>query len=125
MGLFDSISLKDVILGWEKDYVKLNISIKNVIVEQICKAFAFLHNQENPIIHRDIKLENILINKNGQIKICNFAVSTFTTMLTSLRSTIGNRIVGTLLYLAPEIMLHHKQATTACMGYCLHYCRNL
>lgn len=35
------------------------------------RALVYLHSQEPPIAHRDIKLENVLINK-GVFKICDF-----------------------------------------------------
>lgn len=40
---------------------------------QICQAFSYLH--EINIIHRDVKIENILIGVNNEIKICDFGTS--------------------------------------------------
>lgn len=53
-----------------KDKIKENHIVK--IVKDITKGLNFLHTQEIPIIHRDIKLENILCDKNGVYKICDF-----------------------------------------------------
>jgi NUAK family SNF1-like kinase len=38
------------------------------IFRQIVSAVHFLH--KNRIVHRDLKLENILIDSNGDIKVC-------------------------------------------------------
>ncbi|ANQ11124.1 Cyclin g-associated kinase [Plasmodium coatneyi] len=53
-----------------KDKIKENHIVK--ILKDIVKGLNFLHTQEVPIIHRDIKLENVLCDKNGVYKICDF-----------------------------------------------------
>lgn len=40
------------------------------IFRQIVSAVHFLH--KNRIVHRDLKLENILIDHNGDIKVCKY-----------------------------------------------------
>ena len=66
------------------------------ILKQIVNAMIYLH--EKFIIHNDIKLENILIDFNGNIKISDFGYSV---QLNSLDDT-RNRNVGTVDYLSPE-----------------------
>lgn len=47
-------------------------------MEQICKGLSVLHCQDNPFIHRDLKLANLLFtdSKKGQIKIVDFGLAT-------------------------------------------------
>jgi len=40
---------------------------------QICVGLRYIHSQQ--IIHRDIKLDNILLDNNFKCKICDFGVS--------------------------------------------------
>ena len=40
------------------------------IIYQLLMALQFCH--ENHVIHRDVKPENILMNKDGIIKLCDF-----------------------------------------------------
>ncbi|KYN95573.1 serine/threonine protein kinase, putative, partial [Plasmodium reichenowi] len=59
-----------------KEKIK-EIHIVNIL-KDIISGLCFLHNQEIPIIHRDIKLENILCDKNGVYKICDFCSHSIT-----------------------------------------------
>lgn len=48
------------------------------IGSEICKQLSVLHNQESPIIHRDIKPQNIVITENNEIQLIDFdAARTF------------------------------------------------
>ena len=68
------------------------------IFKQVLLALDFCHSMG--ITHRDIKLENILLQDNHVIKIIDFGLSTY---------IIGDRKVqlfcGTMSYMAPEILM--------------------
>lgn len=42
----------------------------------ICEAVARLHHNQPPIIHRDLKVENILISESGSYQLCDFGSAT-------------------------------------------------
>uniref|UniRef100_A0A674CYW4 Cyclin-G-associated kinase n=1 Tax=Salmo trutta TaxID=8032 RepID=A0A674CYW4_SALTR len=46
------------------------------IFYQSCRAVQHMHKQKPPIIHRDLKIENLLISHQGTIKLCDFGSST-------------------------------------------------
>ncbi|XP_049326829.1 cyclin-G-associated kinase isoform X1 [Astyanax mexicanus] len=46
------------------------------IFYQSCRAVQHMHKQKPPVIHRDLKIENLLISQQGTIKLCDFGSST-------------------------------------------------
>lgn len=74
----------------------LNEDTIMVIVNQIMDAMCYLH--ANNIVHRDIKLENIMITKKLKIKICDFGFATFFRENQKLKDSCGST-----QYCSPEI----------------------
>lgn len=66
------------------------------IASSAVKALYYLKENHN-IIHRDVKPSNILINDQGQIKLCDFGISG--RLIDSLAKT---RAAGCIPYMAPE-----------------------
>ena len=75
---------------------KLSESIAQIIFKQLIEGLKYIHKKN--IIHRDIKLDNILIDTTNTVKICDFGVSR--------KINKGEKIYercGTPAYIAPEI----------------------
>lgn len=107
--LFDGKSLKDVLFN-QSVKVKFNLSElnKNKIVSQICQAVIYIHYKL--VIHRDIKPENILLNTEMRVKICDFGLSKLSTLSADLLTTNEKKYaVGTVMYLAPEVLLNDEE----------------
>lgn len=69
------------------------------IATQILKILAYLHNQKPPVIHRDIKPQNIIINSDAKVFVVDFGAVQNAYYDTFMR---GNTMVGTYGYMAPE-----------------------
>lgn len=74
------------------------------IVEAACQAF--VHMNEKGWMHRDIKPDNILVNKTGEVRVIDFSLATrIATGIMKLLSGKQKSIMGTRTYIAPEIIL--------------------
>ena len=81
---------------------KLSEKTAKFLFRQIILGIQYMHNKN--IVHRDIKLENILIDLNNNIKICDFGISL---ILNSFSDILYDKC-GTPMYMAPEILLSNK-----------------
>jgi serine/threonine protein kinase len=68
------------------------------IASQICSALHHAH--ENNIVHRDIKPQNILINKEGTAKVADFGIARAVT--SSTVTMAGANVIGSVHYFSPE-----------------------
>lgn len=92
MELVEGITLKDYIEKKGKLTAKETISISIQMVTGIQAA----HNQH--IIHRDIKPQNIIISKEGKVKVTDFGIARATTST----KTISSSVMGSVHYTSPE-----------------------
>jgi len=61
------------LLNYVRKRRKLNEKYAKFVFKQIMEGIACLH--QNKVVHRDIKLDNILLDGHGNIKIADFGVS--------------------------------------------------
>lgn len=76
------------------------------ITHQIIQAVDYLHNQS--IAHKDIKLENVLIDERGNAKLIDFGFA-----MKFRDSKMCNVYCGTPSYMAPEILSKTEHVGTA------------
>src|SRR5690606_16048515 len=93
MELIEGSTLNDII----KERAPLQPDEAVRIASQICDALDHAH--QNGIIHRDIKPHNILISKNGRIKVTDFGIAR---AATSSGLTQTGAVLGSVHYFSPE-----------------------
>ena len=73
----------------------MRVDVLGKIAEAVLGGLTYLWRTHR-IMHRDIKPSNILVNSRGQIKLCDFGVSS------ELEGSVADTFVGTGTYMAPE-----------------------
>ena len=113
--VMEYLSNKDLLSYLNKN---LNFKKKINICLDMLKGLEYLHTrQPKYIIHRDIKIQNILIDSSGRAKIADFGLSRDFNNLPGLTCTYFKRTlsnedlttpIGTKRYMAPEITNNDK-----------------
>jgi serine/threonine protein kinase len=112
-------ALKDEQQQFEEDKLR-------EIVRTLAEALRFLHSMAR--IHRDVKPENILFETEfgNAVKLADFDMCC--TCPEGQEFVIGSSIVGTLGYLAPEVLSlkrYSRQSDLFALGALMHHCETL
>src|SRR5207253_1075520 len=73
---------------------------RNIFLET-AEALRYLHNDMR-LVHKDIKLDNILLDKEDTWKICDFGLTEFQNSANGYNNILYNNVGGSLAYCAPE-----------------------
>ncbi|XP_020234716.2 probable serine/threonine-protein kinase WNK9 isoform X1 [Cajanus cajan] len=77
---------------------RVNIRAVKHWCRQILSGLLYLHSHDPPVIHRDLKCDNIFVNGNqGEVKIGDLGLAAI------LRKSHAARCVGTPEFMAPEV----------------------
>ena len=89
-------SVKDILRSSTNSIFQENMI--SVILKKVLHGLLYLHS--NGVIHRDIKADNVLLDKEGNIQISDFGVSS------TLKNTEGcfDTFIGTPYWMSPEIL---------------------
>ena len=91
MELVEGITLKNYI----ERKGKLTIKEATSIAIQVSMGLEVAHN--NDIVHRDIKPQNVMISKDGKVKVMDFGIAKAATS-----ETIASNAMGSVHYTSPE-----------------------
>ncbi|BAJ31837.1 putative serine/threonine protein kinase [Kitasatospora setae KM-6054] len=95
MERIDGASLHDFM----EEFGSLELPVVASIIVGLCHVLQAAH--ERSVIHRDIKLENIMITRFGLVKVLDFGVASVPEL--GPRLTEPGQYLGTREYMAPEI----------------------
>jgi len=106
MEYVDGVDLK-ALLEWRRR-INRRVPIAHglYIVLEMCKGLAYAHDVHNPetgglmgIVHRDISPPNVLISKQGEVKVVDFGLAKATSQV---EITDPGVVKGKMSYLSPE-----------------------
>ena len=77
-------------------HAPLPMTLKLAYAMQACRAFEYAHKRG--IVHRDIKPGNVMLGKDGTVKVVDFGIAR---VLESSKTQTG-MLIGTFAYMSPE-----------------------
>jgi eukaryotic-like serine/threonine-protein kinase len=106
MEFVDGCNLKSLIERQKQKNKRIEVAHTIYILMECCKALNYAHFLEHPetgkplaIVHRDISPPNILISKNGEVKLVDFGLAKANSQI---ESTDEGVVKGKFSYLSPE-----------------------
>ena len=109
MEFVDGTHLKGIVESLRRQGRRLSVAQVLYVLMQVCNGLAYAHDATDPengrplgIVHRDISPPNILISKNGEVKLVDFGLAKATSQL---ESTDPGVVKGKFSYLSPEAAL--------------------
>ncbi|XP_076635717.1 STKc_myosinIII_N_like and MYSc_Myo21 domain-containing protein ninaC isoform X3 [Colletes latitarsis] len=110
MELCDGGPVMDLVRGLVSMDKKLREEHIGYILKEVIKAVIHLH--ENNVIHRDIRGSNILLTKEGEVKLVDFGLSRM------IQGEMGKRYtcVGSPCWMAPEVAISKGNASDSGYG---------
>lgn len=83
---------------YRQRYKRVDIKAVKNWARQILNGLVYLHGQDPPVIHRDLKCDNIFVNGHlGQVKIGDLGLAAI------LRGSQAHSVIGTPEFMAPEL----------------------
>src|SRR5205823_1076371 len=106
MEFVDGCNLKALIERQKQKGKRTDVGQSVYVMIECCKALQYAHSLEHPetnepigIVHRDISPPNILLSKNGEVKLVDFGLAKATSQI---ESTDPGVVKGKFSYLSPE-----------------------
>jgi eukaryotic-like serine/threonine-protein kinase len=106
MEYVDGCNLKALIERQKQKGKRIDIGHSVYLMAECCKALQYAHSLEHPetneplgIVHRDISPPNILMSKNGEVKLVDFGLAKANSQI---ESTDPGVVKGKFSYLSPE-----------------------
>ena len=78
---------------------RVGVAIGLRVLKQICRAMSLVHAQG--AVHRDLKSDNILVDRRGVVRVVDFGLASFA----DRRLGFAPGAMGTFIYMAPETVL--------------------
>lgn len=75
----------------------LPLSVKLGYIVRVCEALAYAH--QHNVVHRDVKPANIMVTKEGVVKVVDFGIA----RLTDMSMTQPNMMIGSRAYMSPQL----------------------
>ena len=106
----DGASLATALVELHKERERLSVAEAVHITVEVARALDYAHNKVDPkgvplsIVHRDVTPSNILLSREGVVKLADFGIAKARARLSPTQGGVGV-LKGKLSYMAPETVL--------------------
>ena len=104
---YQGIVLEYVENGDLLDYIRTHspdCRFRCLRIKEVCSGMNYLHSLDPPIIHGDLKIENVLLGEDHKAKICDFGYSKENQY--SGPNSRSSTLRGTCTHIPPEVWLN-------------------
>eukprot|EP01107_Rhizomastix_libera_P017087 TRINITY_DN764_c0_g1_i2.p1 TRINITY_DN764_c0_g1~~TRINITY_DN764_c0_g1_i2.p1 ORF type:complete len:766 (-),score=274.62 TRINITY_DN764_c0_g1_i2:102-2399(-) len=88
--------------------IKLSWGLILRILTDASRGMLYLHSCKPPLIHRDLKSHNLLVDESWKVKVCDFGLSTYLDQHSTTMTACG-----TPCWTAPEVLRHLRYTEKA------------
>ena len=106
MEYVDGMNLRALTDSLRRQRIRLELSHSLFVSMEICKGLGYAHDMRNPeddrplgIVHRDISPPNVLLSRNGEVKLADFGLAK---AASQVETTDPGIVKGKFSYLSPE-----------------------
>ncbi len=106
MEFVDGCNMKALLDHLKEKGKRIDVAHAIYVMLECCKALNYAHHAENPetgkgleIVHRDVSPPNILVSKNGEVKLVDFGLAKANSQIASTDQGV---VKGKFSYLSPE-----------------------
>lgn len=107
--LYDMSSYSDAGESNVTKFFPLSWDKRIKIIKGVAEGLSYMHHLETPIIHRDIKASNILLDRKFEPHIADFGLAR---SIERAHTHVSTQVAGTMGYIPPEYMRGATKATT-------------
>jgi hypothetical protein len=109
----DGMSLRELV---EKNGAMKESQVKELAI-QMCGILSYLHSLSPPVVHRDFTPDNLILQRDGTLKLIDFNVAQ------QVEATVTGTVVGKHAYLPPEQFrgMPTSQSDIYAFGATLHF----
>jgi serine/threonine protein kinase len=100
----DGVDLRPILKGLRKRNDPVPVEIACFVAMEVLRGLDYAHRQvdaegrEIGLVHRDVSPSNILVSREGEVKVCDFGIAT----VASDHMTAAGTLKGKFAYMSPE-----------------------
>ena len=108
MEFVDGLDAYGLLTAAKRYAIKLSVGLALLVAEEVAKGLDYAHRKNGPdglslgLVHRDLNPRNVLISREGDVKILDFGIAKTASRVAAMPKTRAGVVKGTSGYMSPE-----------------------